>query len=137
MTFILRLVITGVALAAAVWIVPGLSISTSSSLTSATTAGVATVVAYAVLAVIFGLVNAIIKPVVSFLSTPVTCLTLGLFALVINAAMLWVTSLVSQFTPFALQLGSFWWTVVAAMIIALVSAVLGAFLPEQSSAQRD
>lgn len=137
MTFILRLVITGVALAAAVWIVPGMSITTSSSLASATSASVATVVAYAVLAVIFGLVNAIIKPIVSFLSTPVTCLTLGLFALIINAAMLWVTAWVSQFTPFALHLGSFWWTVVAAIIIAVVSAVLGAFLPERSSAQRD
>ena len=56
---------------------------------------------------IFGLVNAIVRPVVSFLSIPVTILTLGLFTIVINALMLVLTAWLSSFTPVEFVVHSF------------------------------
>ena len=67
-------------------------------------------------AVVFGLINAVIRPVVALLSLPLTILTLGLFSLVINAAMFGLTSL---FSP--LSIDGFWAAFWGAIIVALVS----------------
>ena len=58
-----------------------------------------TVLAYLFIGLIFGVVNALVKPMVKLLSLPVTILTLGLFTIVINAAMLWLTAWLSSYTP--------------------------------------
>jgi putative membrane protein len=81
--------------------------------------------AYLFIGLIFGLVNAVVKPIVSFLSLPVTCLTLGLFALVINAAMLGLTAWISSYTPVHLTLDSFVTAFLGAIIVAVVSALTG------------
>lgn len=84
-----------------------------------------TIVALLIVSVVFGLVNAVVRPVVSLLALPVTCLTLGLFTLVINAAMLWLTVWLTSFLPVYLVIDSFFWTtVLAAIIIAVVSTVM-------------
>ena len=70
-------------------------------------------------AVVLGIVNAIVKPIVHVLSLPVTCLTLGLFALVINALMLY---LVDWIVPGFATTG-FWYTVLASIIISLVTSI--------------
>jgi putative membrane protein len=79
-----------------------------------------------VVAVIFGLVNAFIKPVVQILSIPLYILTLGLFHVVINAFMLWVTAWITDHTThWGLQIDHFWWTAIwAAIVLSLVSWVL-------------
>ena len=66
--------------------------------------------------VVFGIVNAVVKPIVQLLSLPLTILTLGLFSLVINAAMFGLTSL---FSP--LSIDGFWAAFWGAIIVALVS----------------
>lgn len=77
-------------------------------------------------ALIFGLVNTFIKPLLKLLSFPVIILTLGLFALVINAAML---ALTAQFTD-ALSVKDFWSAILGAVVITIVSAVLNTFVKD-------
>jgi putative membrane protein len=79
-----------------------------------------------VVALIFGVVNAIIKPVVQFLSIPLYILTLGLFHFVINALMLWITSWITEHTThWGLQINHFWWDAIwAAILLSIVSWLL-------------
>ncbi|EUA06329.1 hypothetical protein I546_5373 [Mycobacterium kansasii 732] len=79
-----------------------------------------------VVAVIFGLVNAIIKPIVQFLSIPLYILTLGLFHIVINAFMLWITAQITKDTThWGLQIDHFWWSAIwAAILLSIVSWLL-------------
>lgn len=79
-----------------------------------------------VVAVIFGLVNAIIKPIVQILSIPLYILTLGLIHIVINAFMLWITAWITGHTThWGLQIDHFWWTAIwAAIVLSIVSWVL-------------
>jgi putative membrane protein len=84
------------------------------------------VLAYLFIGLIFGLVNALVRPIVSLLSLPITILTLGLFTIIINAAMLYLTSWLSSYTPVHFTIDSFFWTaVLAAIIITVVSLVAG------------
>ena len=87
-----------------------------------------------VVAVIFGLVNAIIKPIVQFISIPLYILTLGLFHIVIDALMLWITSWITENTThWGLYISDFWWTAIwAAVVLSLVSWALSLIVPEPS-----
>ncbi len=83
-------------------------------------------------AVIFGLVNAFIRPIVKLLSLPITCLTLGLFALVINTAMLLITAALAG-SYLSIQGGlleHILWAFLGSIVISIVSALLGLFLPD-------
>ena len=79
-----------------------------------------------VVAVIFGLVNAFIKPVVQILSIPLYILTLGLFHIVVNALMLWITAWITENTThWGLAIDHFWWTAIwAAVVLSIVGWVL-------------
>jgi len=132
-SFIGRVLINGLALWVASWVLPGLDISTSATTDAVAQTGISqgtdvagTALAYVFIGLIFGLVNAFIRPLVSLLSLPITILTLGLFTIVISAAMLYVTSWISSFTPVHFTIDSFFWTaVLAAIIITLISLVAG------------
>ena len=91
-SFIVRVIINGLALAIACWILTGLDITTQGN------GMIAIVLGYLFIGLIFGLVNAFVKPIVSLLSLPITILTLGLFTVVINAGMLYLTSWISSYT---------------------------------------
>ncbi|MFZ0832295.1 MAG: phage holin family protein [Mycobacterium sp.] len=80
-----------------------------------------------VVGVIFGLVNAFIKPVVQLLSIPLYVLTLGLIHIVINALMLWITAWITEHTThWGLYIDHFWWTAIwAAILLSIVSWLLG------------
>lgn len=131
MRIILRVIINAAALWVASWILPGLDISTTAATAAIAKTGVTqgtettgVVLAYLFIGAIFGLVNALVRPLVSFLALPLTILTLGLFTIVINAAMLYLTSWISSYTPVRFTIDSFFWTaVLAAIIITLVSLV--------------
>lgn len=79
-----------------------------------------------VVAVIFGLVNAFIKPIVQILSIPLYILTLGLFHVVVNALMLWITAWITRHTThWGLHIDHFWWTAIwAAIVLSIVSWLL-------------
>jgi putative membrane protein len=118
-SFLLRAALTGVALWVVTLIVPGISFVGGD--TTLARAGIVFVVA-----VIFGLVNAIIKPIVQIISIPLYILTLGLIHIVINALMLWITSWITEHTThWGLYIGEFWWTAIwAAIVLSIVSWLL-------------
>ncbi|MEO3757957.1 phage holin family protein [Mycobacterium sp. B14F4] len=117
--FLLRAALTGVALWVVTLIVPGIGFVGADS-------RLAEVGIIFVVAVIFGLVNAVIKPIVQLISIPLYILTLGLFHIVINALMLWITSWITEHTThWGLYIDDFWWTAIwAAIVLSIVSWLL-------------
>jgi putative membrane protein len=111
---VIRIVINAVALWVAAYIVPGVNISDS-------------VPQLLLAAVVFGLVNAFVKPIVQLLSCPITLLTLGLFTLVINALMLMLTGWLTQG---AITTEGFWFALLAGLVISIVNTILSAVLLE-------
>jgi putative membrane protein len=85
-----------------------------------------------VVAVIFGVVNAFIKPIVQFISLPLYVLTLGLIHVVINALMLWITAgITASTTHWGLYIDHFWFTAIwAAIVLSIVSWVLSLVIPD-------
>jgi putative membrane protein len=79
-------------------------------------------------AVIFAAVNAVIKPVAHLLGLPITCLTLGLFALVINAALLALTVWIASAFDFDVEIDGWLAAFLAALLISVVSALLSQFV---------
>ncbi|ALE07423.1 hypothetical protein AL755_21285 [Arthrobacter sp. ERGS1:01] len=124
---VVRILVNAVALWVAGWILPGIAIvQTGSTGLETSNATVNTALAYIFIGLVFGVVNALVKPVVKVLSLPVTILSLGLFTIVINAAMLWLTSWLSSYTPVHFTIDSFFWTaILAAVIISIVSMLAG------------
>ena len=133
MSFLLRVLVNALAIWVAAWILPGMAIAADPSVVSAVGGETtASVLAYLFIGLVFGVVNAVVRPVLSILSLPITCLTLGLFAIVVNAAMLWLTSWLSSFTPLRLEIDSFLWTaVLATLIIGVVSLLMGWAVPDR------
>lgn len=133
MSFLLRVLVNALAIWVAAWILPGMQLTADPSVVSAVGGETtASVLAYLFVGLVFGVVNAIVRPVLTFLSLPITCLTLGLFAIVVNAAMLWLTSWLSSFTPLRLEIDEFLWTaVLATLIIGAVSLVMGWVVPDR------
>ena len=116
--FLLRTSVIGLTLWVVTLIVPGIEFVGGE--TTLQRIGIVLVVA-----VIFGLVNAIIKPIVQVLSIPLYILTLGLFHVVVNALMLWITAWITEHTThWGLYIDQFWWTAIwAAIILSLVGWV--------------
>lgn len=79
-----------------------------------------------VAALVLGLVNAIVRPVMILLTLPFTLLTFGLFLLVVNGLAL---GIVAALTP--LQIASFGHAILAALVLTIIAAVLGQLLPER------
>ena len=79
-------------------------------------------------ATIFGVVNAMIKPVAHLLGCPLTCLTLGLFVLLINAAMLALTVWIAGWFDLDVEIDGFRAALFGALLVSSVSAVLSAFV---------
>ncbi|MEX5270949.1 phage holin family protein [Kocuria sabuli] len=133
MSFLLRVLVNALAIWVAAWILPGMELTADPSVVSAVGGETtASILAYLFIGAVFGVVNAVVRPVLSILSLPITCLTLGLFAIVVNAAMLWLTSWLSSFTPLQMEIDSFLWTaVLATLIIGVVSLVMGWIVPDR------
>ncbi|SMX97901.1 phage holin family protein [Brevibacterium aurantiacum] len=137
MNFLLRVVVNACAIWVATWILPGVAIEGNQVVEDQTGTIAATIISYLVVGLIFGLANAFIKPILSFVSAPITCLTLGLFSIIINAVILALTSWLSGFTPFEFTIDSFFPSaIIAAVIVSIVSALLGWLVPERST-ERD
>ncbi|MCZ2401666.1 phage holin family protein [Paenarthrobacter sp. Z7-10] len=126
--FIVRVLINALALWIASWVLPGLQVASSAAtgLVKGNSAA-GTALAFVFVGLIFGVVNALVKPIVKLLSLPVTFLTLGLFTIVINAAMLWLTSWLSSYTPVSFTIDSFFFTaILAAILISVISLIASA-----------
>jgi putative membrane protein len=81
-------------------------------------------------ALVFGLVNAILRPVVKLLSLPAMLLTLGLFTFVVNALMLWVTSALAGGLGIGFRVSGFGAAFLGALVVTVVSLLLSMFVPD-------
>ncbi len=112
--------VNAAALAAAAWIFDGIKVGSPGGDTSDR------VVTLLLVAAVFGVVNAIITPIVQLLSLPFIILTLGLFLLVVNALMLLLTEEIAQALDIDFQVNGFWTAVGGALVISLVGMALNA-----------
>ena len=110
--FLLRWLINGIALYIAINLLPGLSLANESP------------ASYVWIALIFGLLNASVRPILKLLTCPLILLTLGLFTLVVNTAMFYLTRWVGDFFDIGLQIDNFWAAFWGAVIVSLVSVLL-------------
>jgi len=120
MKLLIRWVVVGLSLFVAAWLVPGIRIE-----------GNAWIV-YAVMAVILGLVNAVVRPVLRLLSCPLIILTLGLFVLVINGLTLWLASSIAvNWFHVGFYVDGFWPAFLGALIVSIVSVILSALVRDE------
>ena len=115
MRFLLRLLLNGIAVLCAAWLIPGLHVDTPAT---AIIAGIA-----------LGLVNAIVRPLLMLLTLPLTLLTLGLFIFVVNAICL---ALVAWLVP-GFSISGFGAALIGAIVISLVSWLLSAILIDKKN----
>jgi putative membrane protein len=120
---ILRLLANMGALALATWLLSGIT------LTAPTTER--KVLTLLIVALIFGVVNAIAKPIFTLVTAVAVVLTLGLFLIVINALMLLLTSWITNTTEYGLHVDGFWTAVWGSIIISVVNFVLGILVPDR------
>jgi putative membrane protein len=128
MRLLLRLLVNAAALAFATWLLDGISLTSDETSSQ--------VLAMLVVALIFGVVNAIVKPLFKLVTLPILLLTLGLFLLVINALMLMLTSWLAGVFGFGWEVDGFWTAVLGALIVSIVSWVLNTFVPDKGEQRR-
>jgi putative membrane protein len=122
MKVLARVLITAVALFVAAEVVPGIQLLSSSTLSKVTT--------LVVVALIFGVVNAVLKPIVKTLGCVFYLLTLGLIGLVVNALLLWLTSWVAGKLSEPFHITGFWPAFWGAIIVGVVGWLLSITLGE-------
>jgi putative membrane protein len=120
----LRWLINALALFAAATVVPGIEVDGNGW------------VIYAVVAIIFGLVNALIRPLLKLMTCPLILLTLGLFTLVINALMLWLTSWLSQALDLGFYVDGFWPAFWGGLVAGIVSVILNLIVKDDDEDKR-
>jgi len=124
-SFAIKVLVNGAALWVAAYLVQGIQLAGG---TASTTSQLVTILW---VAVIFGGLNALIKPILTILSLPVIILTLGLFTLIVNAAMLELTSWFAGQFNLAFHVDSFFWdAVIGSIIITIVSMILNLVIPD-------
>ena len=123
MRLIVRLLAGAVALAVGAALIDGISVGPGT-----TSERVITLLA---VAVIFGLVNAIVRPIVRLISLPLFIITLGLFTFIVNALMLLLTAWIGDQFDLAFEVSGFWPALLGALIISVVTFILNVLLPDK------
>lgn len=116
---LIRWLINAIALWVAIQVVPGLEYTAESG------------VSLLIIALIFGLVNALVRPVLLLLTCPLIILTMGLFLLIVNALMLSITAWLSGIFGLGLTLEGFWPTVLGALVISVVSGIINMLVKDE------
>jgi putative membrane protein len=124
-SFVIRVLVNAVA----IWIatlVTGISVSGGSNTASGR------ILTFLFIGLLFGIVNAFVKPIVKLFAFPFYIVTLGLITFVVNALMLELTSWLSRHTRLQLHIDHFWWQAVgAAVVVTFVSLILNLLLPDK------
>lgn len=121
--FVVKTLANAVALGVAIWLVGKITLTGDSTGDKALT--------LILVALIFGVVNWLVKPVVKLFSLPLFILTLGLFTLVVNALMLMLTSWLSEKLSLSFHVGGFWAALIGGLIISIVSWAMHVLLPDE------
>jgi len=124
MRFLLRVAVSAAALAVATAVLPGIQLTAGS-----TTSQVLTLIA---VALIFGVINAVLKPIIKTIGCLFYILTLGLVALVVNALLLWLVSVVAGWLSLPFHITGFVPAFVGALIISVVTWLLSVLIPDGS-----
>jgi putative membrane protein len=111
MAFVIRLLVNAAALWVATRIVPGVTYDGG-------------VMPFLGVALLFGVINATLRPLMKILTFPLILLTLGIFALVVNGLMLWLTSSLSSRLGLGFHVSGFWAAFFGALVVSIVSALL-------------
>lgn len=117
MRFLLRLLINAAALWVAVALIPGITYT-------------GTWLPFLGVALVFGVLNAFVRPLVKLLTLPIIFLTLGLFALVVNGLMLWLTGKLSGALGLQFQVDGCLSAILGAVVVSIVSALLSMLLSD-------
>jgi putative membrane protein len=131
MKYLLRIVVSAIALGVAAWLVPGIivgSYTVSGHIVTNSTAEKG--LTLLVVAVIFGLVNAILKPIIKTLGCGLYVLTLGLVAILVNGLLLWLVSYLAGDLKLPFHITGFVPAIVGALIVGIVSWVLHLVVPD-------
>jgi len=107
--FFIHWLIIAVALWVTAYIIPGISVSSYTAL--------------AIAAIVLGLVNALVRPILTVLTLPITILTLGLFYLLVNG----FTFLLASWLVPGFEVGGYWWAVLGALVFSVISSFIGMF----------
>lgn len=119
MSFLLRWLATAIAVAVAVWLVPGIEII----------GGESAWVGIAIFALILSLVDISVKPIMQLLSLPITVLTLGIFYVIINTAMLYLAAwLANGLFGVGFWIAGFGWAFLASIVISIVSTIVNSLV---------
>lgn len=110
MTLILVWILNAVALLVVAYVLPGITVASFGSALIA--------------ALVLGLLNTLVKPVLILLTLPITVVTLGLFLLVLNALVFWFAGSILK----GFHVEGFWWAVIGAIVYSLVSGFLSGLL---------
>ncbi|MFJ8697037.1 phage holin family protein [Streptomyces roseolilacinus] len=122
MNFVVKTLANAGALAVAIWLLQDITLTGESTGRKALT--------LVLVALVFGVVNILVKPLVKLLTLPLFVLTLGLFTLVVNALMLLLTSWLAEKLDLGFHVEGFWTAVLGGLIISIVSWGLNVVLPD-------
>ncbi|AOT59919.1 MULTISPECIES: phage holin family protein [Streptomyces] len=122
MNFVVKTLANAGALAVAIWLLGDITLTGDSTGDKALT--------LVLVALVFGVVNILVKPLVQVLTLPLFILTLGLFTLIVNALMLLLTSWLADTLDLGFHVEGFWTAVLGGLIISVVSWALNVVLPD-------
>jgi putative membrane protein len=119
MRFLLKVIVSAFALWLTTFIVSGVRVVPYED------SEIATVLTYLLIALIFGIVNATVGTFIRILAFPLYVLTLGLISFIVNALLLLIVDWISGLIGFGLEIDGFWWGVLAALVLGLISWLIG------------
>jgi len=129
MRFLVRVLVSAAALAVATWAVPGIELLADSGWSR-----LGTLLA---VALIFGIINATLKPLIKVVGCAFYVLTLGLVALVVNGLLLWLTSVIAEHLKLPFHITGFWPAFWGAIIVGLVSWLLNLLIGDKRTRDQE
>ncbi|MAS37065.1 MAG: hypothetical protein CL610_23900 [Anaerolineaceae bacterium] len=115
---LLRLLVNALSIAVIARFLPGIYVATND------------LAAFVLIGLVFGVINALLKPIITLLTCSLVIVTLGLFILVINGLMLWLTA---ALLPDLFQIDSFDWAILGGIIISIINMVLESLIGDKDS----
>lgn len=115
---LLRLLVNALSIAVIARFLPGIHVATND------------LAAFVLIGLVFGVINALLKPIITLLTCSLVIVTLGLFILVINGLMLWLTA---ALLPELFQIDSFGWAILGGIIISIINMVLESLIGDKDS----
>ncbi len=118
---LLRLLVNALSIAVIARLLPGIHVASND------------LAAFVLIGLVFGIINILIKPILTLLTCSLVVLTLGLFVLVINGLMLWLTA---ALLPDLFQIDNFWWAILGGVIVSIINMILESLIGDRDGGTR-